>query len=328
VKEVGRREVLAIVVAFDDPNLPAELEEFDGATAVGKINGLPHSTPCTVAWGPHPCLEQVAFAGEKQFNPTWAREQAADVEWAHAMAPQADILVVEAVSAAINDLIGAAEFAVTRGSAVVSMSWGVPESSDLVRRDSTFDRPGVVFVAASGDKGHGVNYPATSPNVLAVGGTVLTSRVGSVVDETAWWGSGGGISSLEPRPAYQGTRDSGIGRAVPDVAYAAEPGPGFPVYVLGTTKGWIDASGTSIGAVQWAALAALMDEHLGGHLSSRSLLARLYALAADPLAYARSFHDVSAGLNGACGADCAARRGFDLVTGLGSPLVPGLLQSL
>jgi subtilase family serine protease len=328
VKETGRGQILAIVVAFHDRDLPYELEQFDETMHVRQMYGLPHSAQCTVADGPHPCLEQASTVARLRSDDRWSIEQAADVEWAHAMAPAADILVVEAASAEIADLITAAGLAADLGSAVVSMSWGVSESADLRRFDPIFDRSGVVFVAASGDNGHGVSYPAVSPHVVAVGGTVLTLHPSGerASEETAWWGSGGGISSVEPHPTFQSVGLELQGRAVPDISYAAEPGGGYPVYAKSAFTGWLLASGTSVATPQWAAVVALVIERGGEALSSNSFLSKLYELAQDPAAYRRSFVDVTQGLNGACGAPCSAHDGYDLVTGLGAPNLPGIMD--
>ena len=151
----------------------------------------------------------------------WEVEEALDVEWAHAIAPGARIILVEANSQSLSDLMaGVATAASQPGVSVVSMSWGFPEgqavfASDEAAYDSVFNVPGVTFVASTGDYGAAdPEYPAFSPNVVAVGGTSLTLNAdNSYNSETGWGyysdsqgtfiGSGGGISQYEPEPAYQ-----------------------------------------------------------------------------------------------------------------------------
>src|SRR5262249_2225207 len=158
-----------------------------------------------------------------------------DVEWAHAMAPAAKIVLIQSVQPD-DTLFQAVLQAVNAGASVVSMSWGGGEFSGEQSYDTMyFSTPGVTFFAATGDGGCGTIYPSTSPNVVAVGGTQLTlltstppptplaSNYGS---ETAWNGSGGGISSQEAEPGYQqGVQNTGF-RTVPDVASVASGNPG------------------------------------------------------------------------------------------------------
>ncbi len=132
-------------------------------------------------------------------------ETALDIEWAHAIAPAAKILLVVAQDSSVANLLSAVDYAVNAGAEVVSMSWGGSESTNELGYDAHFNHPGVTFVAASGDAGElasGVWYPAASPYVLSVGGTTLTNFNGAW-SETAWSGSGGGVSLYEAMPAFQ-----------------------------------------------------------------------------------------------------------------------------
>jgi subtilase family serine protease len=179
------------------------------------------------------------------------------------------------------------------------------------------------MVASSGDSGNGAQYPAASPYVTGVGGTSLTLSGGNYGHETAWSGSGGGISSFESEPAYQvsaGISSTGK-RGVPDVAYDADPNTGVPVYCatscrgLGGFSGWVQIGGTSMSAPQWAALFAITNSiRVGnGKATLGPVNTRLYSLVAS------DYHDVTSGTNGSCGAVCTADPGYDFVTGLGSP---------
>src|SRR5947207_3427148 len=171
--------------------------------------------------------------GKAGINTGWAQETALDVEWAHAIAPNARIVLVVAKTASLNNLLGAVDYAVNNlGANVVSMSWGGSESSAETSWDSHFTKPGVTFVASSGDSGEstGVEWPAASPNVLSVGGTRLSlDASGNRVCETAWSGSGGGISVYEALPSFQIGLLSATGRGVPDVSYVADPNTGVEV---------------------------------------------------------------------------------------------------
>lgn len=314
VANQGQGQTIAIVDAFDHPNIEADLGAFNAQF------GLP---ACTTANG---CFQKVYAAGTKPpTNTGWAVEIALDVEWAHAIAPQAKILLVEAASNANAPMYQAVDVAVQQGARVVSMSWGGSDGpSDLVN-DAHFNVTGVTFVASSGDSGHGVSYPASSPYVVGVGGTTLyINAQGTYLFEVAWNGSGGGTSNFETEPSYQaGVQQTGK-RGIPDVAYDANPSTGVPVYTTIGASGWIQVGGTSMGAPQIAALFGIVNSARAG--SGKSTLNQvnfnLYPLASD-------FHDVKYGKNGSCGAQCRAVAGYDFVTGLGTPkahlLIPALV---
>jgi hypothetical protein len=238
-------------------------------------------------------------------NSKWAEETCLDVEWAHAIAPEAKILLVEAIDNSNSNLLSAIDYATSQpGVVAVSMSWGSNEAWYSKNYDSHFNKPGIIFFASSGDKGAEVNWPACSPNVVAVGGTTLNFNLnGTVSSETAWSGSGGGISQYEAKPAYQTSYGVNASkRAVPDVSYDANPSTGVAVY---SNSSWYKVGGTSAGAPQWAAIHAL-------GLSATN--ANLYQKA--KLAYSSYFRDIISGANGGFN----ATSDYDYVTGLGSPL--------
>src|ERR1039457_3620468 len=152
-------------------------------------------------------------------NAGWAEETSLDVEWAHAIAPGAKIVLVAAKSASYADLLGAVDYAVnTAHATVVSMSWGGSESSAETSYDSHFSsHPGVTFVASAGDSSEGVEWPAASPYVVGVGGTSLYLQSNNNrSSETAWSGSGGGISAYESAPLWQSGWSGLTYRCVPD----------------------------------------------------------------------------------------------------------------
>jgi subtilase family serine protease len=310
----GTGQTIAIVDAYDDPTIANDLHVFDqkyGLADPKFIKATPQGTPSVDA--------------------NWSLEISLDVEWAHAIAPNATILLVEAKSASFSDLLGAVAYADSQsGVSVVSMSWGALESSfsasSELALDSTFKTPaghsGVTFVASSGDDGgaHGPSWPSISPNVLAVGGTSLTlaDSLGTYGKETGWSGSGGGVSKFEKKPAYQvGFQTTGY-RTAPDVAYDGDPNTGFAVYdgtSLNGQTGWFQVGGTSAGAPQWAALIAIADQ--GRALAGKGALdGPSQTLPAIYQFSASDFHDITSGSNRAG----RAGSGYDQVTGRGSPV--------
>jgi subtilase family serine protease len=241
----------------------------------------------------------------------------------------------------LGELYNAVDVAVDCGASVVSMSWGTPEfSAESVFDHHFYDPAGVTFVASSGDNGNPGLYPAASPYVVAVGGTrlPLDRRGNRAGPETAWSGSGGGISPYEPLPSYQSDYPipaTGGYRGYPDVSYNADPVTGFAVYLshpYNGVSGWVVLGGTSAGTPQWAALIALANERRNGdNLSSDNLLSSpLYDAAKQQRWYYHygAYLDVKSGSNGACGAVCTATRGYDFVTGLGSPNAGKLVAEL
>jgi hypothetical protein len=256
----------------------------------------------------------------------WALEESLDVQWAHAIAPQANISLFEASSSGPIDLYTAAKTAAaTAGVSVVSMSWGGAEFSYESVYDSYFTTPsghsGVTFLASTGDSGAPAEYPAFSPNVLAVGGTTLTlNSNGTYVSESAWARGGGGISQYESQPAFQNGKVNGTSssfRTAPDVSMDASSS----VAVLDSyNSGWTTVAGTSLSCPMWAGLIAIADQGLAlngvGPLDGGTqTLPTLYNLPSS------DFHDITTGNNG-----FPATTGYDLATGLGTP-VANLLVS-
>jgi uncharacterized repeat protein (TIGR01451 family) len=308
----GTGETIAIVDAYDDPNAASDLHQFDVQFNL-----------------PDPTLTKVNQTGGTKLpqpNTSWAVEIALDIEWAHAIAPKAKILLVEATDANVNNLVTGVAFAASQAGVVaVSSSWGAGEFSGENSYDSSFltptGHPGVTFLVSSGDSGAPTTYPSVSPNVVAVGGTTLQMDAqGNILSESGWSGSGGGISSLEPQPSYQNgvVTQSGVSRTTPDVAYNADPNTGYPIYDSYNQPGWQEIGGTSAAAPQWAALIAIADQGraLAGESSLNGLTQTLPLLYSLP---ATDFHDITTG--GSTGnptLNCGP--GYDLVTGRGSPL--------
>jgi subtilase family serine protease len=299
----GGSGTIAIITAYNSVNLAHDLAIFSNAF------NLPG---CTVAGG---CLEMHSIKKPSRIPAGWQLESSLDTEWAHAIAPTAKILVIEAGSEKGADLLNAIDYARLRKDVVaISMSWGGPEFKNETTLDQHFVSPsGATFFASSGDNGSGASWPAVSPNVVAVGGTSLKIS-GSTISEKAWSGSGGGISLYEKEPSYQAnysiTKANGM-RAIPDVSYDADPSTGIPVYkTTGKIGMWYVVGGTSAGAPQWAAIKAL-----GGAASNE----RFYE-DKEQDDNSNFFRDIVSGTNGTCTYYCQARKRYDYVTGLGSPV--------
>jgi subtilase family serine protease len=312
----GSGQTIAIVVAYKDANIGSDLHTFD--TTYGLPDPVLTIAPQSISGKP-PVVDSTG---------RWELETALDVEWAHAIAPGANILLVEANTDSEANLFSAVQYAAHQpGVSVVSMSFGLPEAPADPSFDPVFTTPaghtGITFVAASGDQGQ-LTYPASSPNVLAVGGTSLTlDSSGNYVSETAWSNSSG-VSVNEGEPAYQMAVQSTGKRSTPDVAYNAAPVSGYRVYdSFDSQNPWQLVNGTSAGAPQWAALIAIADQGralqgLGTLDGASQTLPMLYAMPST------AFHDITAGSN----AGYVAGPGYDMVTGLGSPYADRVVASL
>ncbi len=318
----GSGQTIAIVDAYDDPNIANDLNTFDTQF------GLPS---CTTANG---CFTKATPQGLPAGNTGWALEESLDVEWAHAIAPGAKIILVEAKNSFISSMLSAVDYAVTQPNVhQVSMSWGGGDSVDDSTFDSHFNVAGISFTASAGDSGSGVLYPAASPYVVSVGGTALNvDGSGNVQSETAWSGSGGGVSLYESKPSYQNGFNSNSGRGIPDVSYDADPNTGVSVYDSYGYGGWVQVGGTSVGAPQWAAAISIINGQRTTPFSASSFDANtnLYS-AAGGTSYNLNniyFRDITSGTNGNCGSICTAALGYDFVTGLGSPLSNNLIPYL
>jgi subtilase family serine protease len=286
----GTGQAIAIVVAFNNPSIENDLAVFSNAS------GLP---PCTVGNG---CLQIIGnppVPNPAVFAPAvvqfWQLEAALGVKWAHAIAPQAKKVLVQANTDSLQDMLAAVDQAIGSGASVVSMSWGLSETRDRsIGGDCAppelpcydFIATGVSFVAASGDSGTPALWPATSSDVTGVGGTKLnTNSKGDFNSEHAWDGSGGGLSSFVFAAVYQlpFTPENPLGRrGVPDVAYHADPDAGFPVY-SSSNGGWSQVGGTSAGVPQWSALIAIVNSlrKTAGKAVFPGSNSRIYAVASE-----------------------------------------------
>jgi hypothetical protein len=325
----GRGQTIAIVDFYHDPNIFSDVNSFSDDYNLGRFNSGGNSPSFQV-------MDQNGGTNYPANDPSGelAFETTVDVEWAHAIAPGANILLVEANDGNLQDGMRAVQTAASQpGVSVVSISWGWPVvSGDDFAYNADFQKAGVTFIAASGDDGSStVNYPSASPDVLAVGGTALMLNSSGYFygSETAWSGSTGGLNYDADLPAYQqGVVSSDYThRAVPDVAYNAAQSTPYIIHdtypINGQVPGDIDAWGTSAGAPQWAALIALADQ--GRALSGLAPLTGYSETL--PMLYhlpSADFHDITTGANQAN----AAGPGYDVVTGLGSPIAERVVHDL
>jgi subtilase family serine protease len=251
----GAGTTIAIVDAYDHPGIESDLSAFNARF------GLP---PCTSLDG---CFRKVDATGGTDYprkSADWGLEIAMDVEWAHAIAPGARILLVEAASDKLDHLVAAEDYARTHAQ-YVSNSWGGKEFSGEAAYDFHFAQPGVSIFFSTGDSGLPAQYPAASPNVISVGGTTLHFTGATFTGETGWANGGGGCSQYETAPAAQaaftqyGQAGCGGSRATPDLSLVADPASGVSVYDSFKYKGmsgWFVVGGTSASAPMVAARAA------------------------------------------------------------------------
>jgi len=289
----GAGKTIAIVDAYDDPTAEADLGVFSSQY------GLP---ACTTANGCFQKVNQTGGASYPRKDAGWALEISLDVQWAHAIAPGAKILLVEASSNSFGNLLAAEDYAKAHAQ-YVSNSWGAGEFSSENSYDSHFSQSGVSFFVSSGDAGLPAEYPSASPNVISVGGTTLHFSGNTFTSETGWSGSGGGCSLYESKNAAQTTGSVNCSgkRATPDVSLDADPASGVSVY--DTTRyqgqlGWFQVGGTSASSPMWA---------------GRSAVTGVTVNAAYVYGNSINYRDITSGNNGA---SCLV--GYDLVTGRGS----------
>ena len=296
-EKAGAGKTIAIVDAYDAPNAEADLAVFS------KQFGLPE---CTTANG---CFQKVNQTGGTKYpraDAGWALEIALDVQWAHAIAPGAKILLVEATTNSFANLMAAEDYAKAHAQ-YVSNSWGASEFSGENGYDGHFEQNGVSFFVSSGDVGLPAEYPSSSPKVISVGGTTLHFSGNTFASETGWSSGGGGCSAYEDATSAQ----SGFGqysqvncagkRATPDVSLNADPASGVSVYDSTRyqgQQGWFTVGGTSASSPMWAARAAVAGTVVdSSYIYGNNI----------------TYRDITSGNNGA---SCLV--GLDLCSGRGS----------
>jgi hypothetical protein len=303
----GAGQTIAIVDAYDAPNIATDLNTFSNRY------GLPPANFTKVR------------VGNPTVNTGWAQEESLDVEWAHAMAPAANIVLFEGTNSSLSSLLSAVDQARRyAGVSVISMSWGSNEFSGETSYQNYFTTPaghqGVTFVASSGDAGNTQatpEFPSISPNVVAVGGTSLFLSGGDYNYETGWNGSGGGQSSYFGVPDWQAGFTGLSRRSSPDVSFVADPNTGVLVVYNGGTYVF---GGTSVSAPMFAGVMALVNEQRAilGYNSfdgPSETLPNLYSLTAG-----FDFTTISSGVN---------RTGSLITTvGQGSPITYNFINDL
>jgi subtilase family serine protease len=304
----GGQGTIAIIDAYDDPTIMTDANVFS------QQFNLPNLTTSNFFVQKEPGIETNAAA---------TIEISMDVEWAHAIAPNANILLLLGKNTSLEYLLDGIYYARGRSDVVaVSMSWGIPEQNwapglDYVFQPS-FGNASMCFFASSGDKCENVSWPASSPNVVGVGGTTLNITNGQFSSETVWYegivngtpiGTGGGMSQYEQEPAFQtsyGITDTNGMRSVPDVSFNA----GTPVNLYDTSSNgpaWQAWGGTSLGAPCWASIYSIGLTASNNNLYNDAEIANVNQT---------RFRDITVGWNGLYN----ATAGYDKVTGLGSPL--------
>jgi len=327
----GQGQTIALIDAYDDPNITSDVAFYASYFHLGPCNFTKVKLGTVEGQG-------------------WDLEESLDVEQACALAPQANIVLVEAASDNDTDLYAAIQVAVAApyNATVVSMSWGEQEFDGEQNYDVYFcnvlngNGQPVTFVAATGDSGHYTYYPSTSPCVVAAGGTTLALLTAAPLSnplqmnyggETAWQYSSGGVSCYggifppctqggEPQPSWQNPACSPWttqNRCVPDIASDGNPNTGVPVYDTYSYVGWVPVGGTSLASPDWASFFTLVNSArvLAGRTTLSHAAEDLYNVYYSGN-YSTNFHDITSGTNGSCGSMCTAGVGYDLVTGIGS----------
>jgi subtilase family serine protease len=296
----GAGQTIAIVDAYDAPNAEADLAFYR------SYYRLP---ACTTANG---CFKKVNQTGGTTYPKAdggWAQEISLDLDMASAICPNCNIILVEATSPTFANLSAAVDQAAAMGATVISNSYGGSEYSSEVSDQLHYNHPGIAVTVSSGDAGYGVEFPAASQYVIAVGGTSLkTASNGRGWTETVWSGAGSGCSAYITKPSWQ--TDGGCARrTVADVAAIADPNTGVAVYDSYSYRGsagWMVFGGTSVAAPVIAGVYALSG---GTNNAAQSLYG------------ASALFDVVSGSNGSCGGSylCTGVAGFDGPTGNGTP---------
>lgn len=297
----GTSATVAIVDAFDDPNAEADLAAYRSQFGLSS---------CTTANG---CFRKVDQRGGTAYpapDTGWAQEISLDLDMVSAICPNCKILLVEADNNYYDNLGAAVNYAAGQGVTAISNSYGGGEWNGEATYEGYYNHPGVAVTVSSGDGSYGVEFPAASRYVTAVGGTSLTQALGTTRGwaETAWSGAGSGCSAYIAKPTWQHDNRCSK-RTVADVSAVADPNTGVAVYDTYNTGGWVTFGGTSVASPIIASVYAL-----AGNAASVNY-------GAYPYSHTSSLYDVTSGSNGACRGTylCAARSGYDGPTGLGTP---------
>ena len=331
---------IALVDAYDNPRAASDLATFSahfGLPAANFVKVYANSAFGTLNGMTASC------SGTPPGNTGWGLEEDLDIQWAHAMAPSAKIILVEACSNSYADLLYAEQVAgiqvAAAGGGDISNSWGSGEfASEVGTTDNAFYRyhwSKITYFASAGDFGWGAEYPSSSPWVVSAGGTTINRDIsGNFLNESCWSGSGGGVSLYEkwqsppnilngmgPWSDYQYPFAGQGARQTPDLSFNADPASGVYVYDTYGYGGWVIVGGTSVSSPALAGIVNSANNRLGqappagGFYSTQEnnlIYAQLFATQAFP----NNFYDVKTGSNGV---GHNALVGYDQCTGVGTP---------
>jgi subtilase family serine protease len=301
----GGSGTIAIVDAFNDPTALNDFNTF------ARQFGLPVETSPDVMAASNTVFQVVFANGTKPSTDAgWAGEESLDIEWAHAMAPGAKIVLVETTDNSFVNLYNGVNVAKRLpGVRQQTNSWGGGESSNETSNDSAFIQPGVVFFASTGDAGAERSYPALSSNVVAAGGTTLVlDAAGHRISESAWASGGGGPSQFIARPAFQNSISTVVGskRGVPDISFNADPATGVAVFDTTGSGGWVVVGGTSLSSPALAGIDNLSRHAFNNSVELNNQIYNNWVPAGT------IFRDITSGSNG-----FSAGPGWDFASGWG-----------
>jgi subtilase family serine protease len=304
----GTGPTIAIVDAYNDPNAESDLAAYRTQFGLGD---------CSSGTGCFTKVNQTGGTSYPRGDGGWAEEISLDLDMASAVCPNCKILLVEASSSSFTNLSAAEDTAANLNATSISNSYGGSEFSSEASPtyDGHYNHPGHAITVSSGDNGYGVEFPAASEYVTAVGGTSLNrnTSVSRGWSETVWNGAGSGCSAYISKPSWQANVSPSCSRrTVADVAAVADPNTGVAVYDTYHKTGWMVFGGTSVASPIIAGVYALAGNTLG----TNGTIAGSY-----PYSHTSSLFDVTSGSNGSCGGTylCTGVTSYDGPTGLGTP---------
>lgn len=338
----GQGEIIAIADAYGSPTLVADVAAFCSATNITPCNLVQVGNLTQAQWDAAVTSSKDSSPADARTKDNWALETSLDVQWAHAISPQATILLyVSPTPDVLYNYVGPAirqKLSVTVNGTVstasvhqFSGSFGGAEFTNEANYDSLFYGANCTSFVSSGDVGGTLSWPAAGQNVTAVGGTTLNlnSSTGTITSEVAWSSGGGGLSVYENITAAQAQVPEVVGvvggqRGIPDIAYDSDPNTGVKVYCNCTTTyngvQWFTLGGTSAAAPQWAAFMARVNCGRAYAVPAKnpiqnfnSILYQMY-LSQKTAGQPTGLNDITMGSN-----THSATVGYDLATGLGTP---------
>ena len=331
---------IAVVDAYDDPNAASDLAAYRASLSgvTDPSTGLSDAAIpplCTTSTTGCVSLKKVNQSGGTSYpkgDTGWAEEISVDLDMISAICPSCNIVLVEASSNSFSNLAAAVAYAKSLHPAAIANSYGGGEFSSETSDNGTYSgATGTAMTAATGDSGYGVEFPAASPGLTAVGGTSLTytgTGTGLVWNaQSAWSGAGSGCSSYESMPAWQ--NDQGVyslsadcaGRQVGDVSAVADPSTGVAVYDTYSEPGWMVFGGTSVSAQIIGATYGLAAGAGTLQANPSALYPDLTTASTGPTP---GLVPVTSGANASCGdylcnAADSLSGGYNGPTGLGTP---------